>query len=594
MVRPAPSMRRPHLHLAYRAPKEKRLIAPYVAPQWVVHPRANLEQAKALGAELGIPLLAAQALVTRGVTDTESARLFLEPTLDQLHDPFLLKGLDLAVERIEGAIRNQEPVLIFGDYDVDGITSTYLLTSVLRSLGARAEYRIPHRTRDGYGLSIEAIDKAHAAGIKLVVTVDCGITAVEPVRRALDLGIDTVITDHHEPAAVLPEARAIVNPHQPGCTYPFKQLAGVGVTYKLVQALLRGGGTGPQATDYLDIVAIGTIADVVPLVGENRILARAGLARIAGTPRLGLRALIEVAGLSGREITSGHVAFVLAPRINAAGRMGNAEQGMHLLLSREADEARACAESLEEDNQRRREADEQVLIEASDLVTRELHWPDCSSILLWSDRWHPGVIGIVASRLVERYQRPTVLVAIQGERGRGSGRSLPGLDLNALLNQCSDLLDAHGGHAFAAGLTVRPDRLPALRERLEGLVREQLSADRFVPRLTIDAEARLGECNMPLIQCLERMSPHGLDNPEPVFAARGVTLENVTTVGGGKHLKVRLRDATGVAEAIGFGLAERATGVRAGSVVDVAFVPSRNEWRGETQVQLRLKDLRAQ
>ena len=568
------------------------MIAPYVPPQWVVHPRADIERARVLARELNVPLLVAQTLVNRGVIDVAEALQFLDPSLEQLHDPFLLKGLDLAVERIERAIRDREPMLVFGDYDVDGITSTYLLTSVVRALGARAEYRIPHRTRDGYGLSIEAIEKAHAAGTKLVVTVDCGITAVEPVQRALELGIDTVITDHHEPAAVLPTASAIVNPRQPGCAYPFKHLAGVGVTYKLVEALLRGGGTRPAASDYLDIVAIGTIADVVPLIGENRVLARAGLSRIAQSQRLGLRALIEVAGLAGREITGGHVAFVLAPRINAAGRMGNAEQGMRLLLSREPEEARACAESLEEDNQRRRTADEQVLIEATEVVQRELKWPDCASIVLWSDRWHPGVIGIVASRLVERYQRPTVLIAVQGERGRGSGRSLPGLDLNALLTRCSDLLEAHGGHAFAAGLTVRTERLPALRERIEALVAEELAVDRFVPRLTIDAEAGLGECDMTLIQSLERMSPHGFDNPEPVFAARGVSLDSVTTVGGGKHLKVRLRDATGVVDGIGFGLADRAARIRAGSVVDVAFVPSRNEWRGDMQVQLRLKDLR--
>jgi len=540
-----------------------------------------------------VPFAAAQALVNRGVDDVEAARRFMDPSLEQLHDPFLLKGLEAAVRRIERAVRDAEPILIFGDYDVDGITSTYLLTSALRSLGGRAEYRIPHRTRDGYGLSVAAVEQAHARGIRLVVTVDCGITAIEAVRRAAELGIDTVITDHHEPAATLPDSCAIVNPHQPGCEYPFKQLAGVGVTYKLVEALLRDAPGRAQAVDFLDVVAIGTIADVVPLVGENRVLARSGLSRIAHSPRLGLRALIDVAGLGGREITSSHVAFVLAPRINAAGRMGNAEQGMRLLLSRDPDEARACAESLEEDNQRRRQADEIVLDEAARLVQQELHWPDCSSILLWSERWHPGVIGIVASRLVERFQRPTVLVAIQGGRGRGSGRSLPGLDLNALLTRCSDLLEAHGGHAFAAGLTVLPERLPALRARLEQLVAEQVTPDRFQPRLTIDGEACLGDCDLELIECLDRLSPHGLDNPEPVFRARDVTLESVTSVGGGRHLKVRMRDATGVVEGIGFGLVERTRGLRSGGTADVAFVPARNDWRGDTMVQLRIKDVRA-
>jgi single-stranded-DNA-specific exonuclease len=330
----------------------------------------------------------------------------------------------------------------------------------------------------------------------------------------------------------------------------------------------------------------------VPLVGENRVLARLGLDRMNSMPRPGLQSLVEVAGLGGKRISSGHVAFVLAPRINASGRMGNAEQSLRLLLARDSQEGRACAESLEEDNDRRRRFDEHALVEAAERVEAELDWPKCASILLWSEQWHPGVIGIVASRLVERFQRPTVLVALDGDRGRGSGRSLPGLDLNRLLGQCSDLLETHGGHAFAAGLTVKKERLPELRERVERLVRERLSPDDCVPRLELDADVTLGECTLDLVEWLERMSPHGLDNPEPQFRTDSVSVDGASAVGGGKHLRLRVRDATGSAEAIGFGMGARAAGISRAGRCGLAFVPTRNEWMGETRVQLKLKGVR--
>ncbi|TMQ70796.1 MAG: single-stranded-DNA-specific exonuclease RecJ, partial [Candidatus Eisenbacteria bacterium] len=413
--------------------RKAHVIAPSVLPQWVLHPRHDRERSRALAADLDAPLAAAHALVNRGIVSVANARRFLEPALEDLHDPSALLDLDRAVERIHRGVANRERILVHGDYDVDGITSTYLLYSALRDLGAEVEFRIPHRTRDGYGLSLDAIHDAHRRGCTLIVTVDCGVTAVEPVARAAALGIDVVITDHHEPPEVLPGAVAVVNPHRVGCGYPFKSLAGIGVAFKVVEALLRGRGGLERAGSYLDVVAIGTIADVVPLVGENRVLARLGLERLNQDQRVGLRALIEVSGLTGRIINSGQVAFVLAPRINAGGRMGNAEQGLRLLLARESAEAHAVAESLEEDNERRRRFDEQALAEAERIVETELAWPTCASILLWSERWHPGVIGIVASRLVERFQRPTILVALNGELGRGSGRSLPGLDLNSVL-----------------------------------------------------------------------------------------------------------------------------------------------------------------
>jgi single-stranded-DNA-specific exonuclease len=559
---------------------------------WAFHRRRDPERAEALARDIGAPIAIAHALVHRGVGTVEEARRYLEPAMEHLHDPRLLLDMEPAVERIHRAIENGEGILVHGDYDVDGITSTFLLYSALRDLGARVGYRIPHRTRDGYGLTPDAMEDALRRRCGLVVTVDCGITAVEAVEHGRTLGIDTVVTDHHEPPAVLPRAVAVVNPHREGCTYPFKSLAGVGVTFKLVEALMADHGGSLAARAYLDVVALGTIADVVPLVEENRILARLGLEELNRNPRIGMRALIDAAGMTGKRISSGQVAFGLAPRLNAAGRMGNAEQGLQLLLARDPSEARDLAHGLEEDNLRRRKFDEQALIEAAQRVETELHWPDCSCIVLWSDQWHPGVIGIVASRLVERFQRPAVLVSLDGDRGRGSGRSIPGLDLNALLTECTDLLVAHGGHAFAAGLTVMRDRLPELRRRLDLKVREKLSPDDCVPRISIDADVRLAECDGTLVDWLERMSPHGLDNSEPLFRASGVTVESVSMVGQGKHLRMTVRDATGSAEAIGFGLGPRAREFGRGARCDIAFAPGRNEWMGESRLQLRIKGLR--
>jgi single-stranded-DNA-specific exonuclease len=567
------------------------MIASPAPPQWVIHPRSQPQRALLLARELGAPPAIGHALVNRGLTDAASALGFLSPALDELHDPFQLLGMEAAVERIRRALDAHERILIQGDYDVDGITSTYLLTTALSELGAAVQWRIPHRTRDGYGLSVAAVEEAHGQGCTLIVTVDCGITAIEPVARAHALGIDTVITDHHEPAAALPDACAIVNPLRPGCPYPFKSLAGVGVTYKLVDALLRGLGRRQRALEFLDVVALGTIADVVPMVGENRILATHGLERLNHTGHLGLRALLERSGLAGRRVTSGQIAFVLAPRINAAGRMGHAEQALRLLLARDEGEARACAESLEDDNDRRRTFDEQVATEAAARVEHELGWPECASILLWSEQWHPGVLGIVASRMVERFQRPTLLVALEGDRGRGSGRSLSGLDLTRVLDGCGDLLEAYGGHALAAGVTVARARLPELRERFERLVRERAKPGDFVRRLELDADVTLSECDAPLVEWIERLAPHGLGNPEPVFRVARAEVGAVSVVGGGKHLRLTVRDGSGSAEAIGFGLGGQADAVRRSGLCALAFVPTLNEWNGVSRVQLKLKGI---
>ncbi|TMQ72134.1 MAG: single-stranded-DNA-specific exonuclease RecJ [Candidatus Eisenbacteria bacterium] len=511
------------------------------APRWELHRGHSPDGAAALARDLGAPAPIGQILWNRGLNDVAAARRFVEPRLEDLHSPFALLGMEAAVERIERALARRERVLVHGDYDVDGLTATYVLLSTLRAFGADVHAHIPHRMKEGYGLSTTAIEAAARAGMTLVITVDCGISAHEPVAHAAALGVGVVITDHHEPPAVLPPALAIVNPHQPGCTYPFKGLCGVGVAFKLAQALAERRGAGAVVERLLEFVALGTVADAVPLSGENRVLVHHGLERLSRTDHLGLQALIEVAGLSGRRITAGQVAFQLAPRLNAAGRVGSALQALRLLTAEDADEARALAQSLDQDNTHRRELDERVEREAAERVERELQWPACSSIVLWADDWHPGVLGIAASRMVERFHRPAILIGVQGAWGRGSGRSAGGLDLHRLLGDSANLLTTFGGHAYAAGLTVERERLPALRLRIEELARERLDLDACVPRLVLDADLSFGAIDLELLTWLERLPPHGLDNPEPVFRVARAMIDSLSRVGNGRHLKLWLR-----------------------------------------------------
>lgn len=580
-------------------------------PVWVQHPGHSPSAAAELARAHELPLAMAHVLVNRGVRDRDDMLRFLDPVPEYLHDPTRMKGLEAAAERIERAIRDGETIFIQGDYDVDGITSTFLLYRVLtRELGGRAEYFIPDRLTDGYGLTVRAVEDARARGCSLIVTVDCGITAHEPVAHARGLGIDVVVTDHHEPTSVLPAAVAVVNPLQPGCPYPYKHLAGVGVTFKLVERLLRerdeaSGDALGRAGAYLDVVALGTIADVVPLTGENRVLARLGLDRLNAHPRLGLDALRRQSpqrrfnGGATPPLNSTHVAFQLAPRINAAGRMGRAADGVRLLLAETEAEAGAIARELELLNQSRRDEDSSLRDEAVQRVERQISSdPGRRSIVLWDESWHPGVIGIVASRLVEKYHLPTVLVSLKHGSGRGSCRSIAGVDLTRVLQGCDDLLLAHGGHAFAAGLSIAPDRLEEFRERFDRLVTEAADEDRFATRIRYEAELAPQDCTLELVQALERLAPFGLDNPEPVFRMDGVRLLQPREVGQGRHLRFDVHAPGGrgreTIEAIGFGFAERfaLSGLRSATRADLLVVPSRNEWMGQTRLQLKLRDLR--
>jgi single-stranded-DNA-specific exonuclease len=551
------------------------------------------DRVERLREELGLPPEVCRLLVRRGQGDPSDARRFLRPGFDQLHRPELLPGLGAGVERIEAALARGERILVHGDYDADGLTAAALLTLGLRELGGDVEAFVPHRTRDGYDLGAAGLARAAEVEADLVVTADCGISAVEAVAEARRTGRDVVVTDHHEPPDRLPEAAALVNPSRRDGGYPFGELAGVGVAYKLLCGLFEARGRSPEALNpHLDLVALGTVADAVPLVGENRVLVRAGLRAMEQTRRPGLRALLAAAGVEG-EIDAGHLGYRLGPRLNAVGRVGEAATGLRLLLTDDAREARALAERLEGRNRERRELDRRVLEEAERQLA-ETYDPERDRVVVVAgDDWPAGVLGIAASRLVDRLHRPTVLVSFEGDLGRGSGRSIPGFHLQRALEVCAPMLERHGGHRMAAGLEIRRDRLTAFAERLGELAREELSPDDLEPRLELDLSLPLERADGELHGVLRHLAPFGAGNPRPVIASRDVGLRDVRTVGSeDAHLRATLVGPAGRLRAVGFGLGDRAGELQGGGRWDVAYELVEDRWRGRRRVEARLRDLR--
>lgn len=561
---------------------------------WVLRRPAEPEVARRLAAELGISHTYASLLANRGFVTPQEVHEFMKPSLGKLLDAFTMRDMETASARIWKAIDEREQVLVYGDYDVDGITATTLLTSALSRLGAKVSYFIPDRIRDGYGFSVRGVEVARKRRTRLVVTADCGITATAEVRLAREHGIEVIVTDHHEPLGEFPDAVAVLNPKRADCAYAFKELAGVGVVLKLVQGLAAyrpGALPDDFILDHLDLVALGTIADVVPLRGENRIFAKIGLDQICDSTKPGIVALKSVAGLRTRRVESGHVAYILAPRINAAGRLGNAESGVRLLLSTDPQEAAIIAESLEEDNTNRKKIDESTLEDALEQLARQgRELPP--AIVLWSEHWHPGVLGIVASRLMERYHRPTILVAADEDEGKGSCRSIPGLDVCKALQECSDLLIGFGGHSYAAGLTIRAEHLVAFRDRLCSVVVSRLQPDDYVPKLSIDGPLPLEECNEALVAFLDQLSPFGIGNAEPLFIAEDVRLGAPPTVVSRNHLKMSVRQNGRDLDCIGFGMGHMAGPIQADAGrVSIAFVPTINVWQNRARLQLKLRDI---
>jgi single-stranded-DNA-specific exonuclease len=554
--------------------------------------------ASAMSAALNLPLPVCRLLALRGHADSDAARHFLKPALGDLHDPLLLAGADAAVDRIARAIRHGEGILVHGDYDVDGICSTALLTRVLRALGAEVVPFVPHRMSDGYDLGHAGIRRAVEAGAGLIVTADCGTVAHDAVAEAAAAGIDVVVTDHHHPGATLPAAVAVLNPNRSDCAFPYKGLAGAGVAFKLCEALVSAlGGDRDALLWHLDLVAVATIADLAPLTGENRILAHYGMRVLRQTRNPGLAALMHVAGISpDRPLAGGQISHALAPRLNAAGRMGAASRGVDLLLADDHAIAVPLAQEMETENRLRQSVDRRILDDALRMLGDNFDPDEHYGVVLSSPEWHAGVIGIVASRVVEQIHRPVLLIAEDPEtgRGRGSGRSIPRFNLYEGVHACSDLLERYGGHRQAAGLEVRLDRIDSLRTAFNVHARSVLSPDDLIADVAVDVEIALGEATSELCRILRRCGPFGMGNPQPVFVVRGARCQgSPRQVGSGQHLQFML-SADGVQlPAIAFRMAERLRSVDFASVpFDVAFQLHEDHWNGRDRLQARIVDLR--
>lgn len=561
--------------------------------RWILPKPPDEEAVRALMSALSLPEIVCRLLLIRGHVTAEEAKLFLRPKLDRLHDPLGFLSMDKAVERLARAIRDQELVFIHGDYDVDGICSTTILTRVIRGLGGKAMPFIPRRIEDGYDLSDAGVDAAIAAEAKVVVTADCGTGAAAPVARLCGAGVDVIVTDHHLPSGELPDCLAILNPKRSGDTYPDKDLAAVGVTFKLALALAHEMGANDNFVwAMLDLVALATIADVAPLRGENRVFVRYGLKMLADTRNIGMRALLRAAGLDGKQLTAGRIGFILAPRLNAAGRLGHAIRGVELLLTDNEHEANTIARELEELNQRRQDIDRATLEQAREKVLA-MDLDEWFSIVLADDSWHPGVIGIVASRLVEEFGRPTVLIALSGDQGKGSGRSIPKFDLHGALGQAREHLLRYGGHRVAAGVTIARDKVPEFAARFNEIARSVLTPADLIPEIRVDLEVSIDGMDGRLESLFRHFEPFGIGNPTPVLLARNVLIARPPRVVGKDGLKLVLDTGTGSLDAIGWGLANRVTEFQPGTKVDVAFRLERDDYRGESYLQARIADIRA-
>ncbi len=564
--------------------------------KWIILDNADDENDKvnSFAFELSVPLIIAQILWRREVKTIENARRFFRATTDQLYDPFLLKDMSAAVERLRKAVLSDEKILIYGDYDVDGITSVSFLYLLLKELGANVFYYIPDRQQEGYGLSEKGIRRADELGINLIITVDCGITGHQEIALASSLNIDVVVSDHHEPGSGLPFAVAVIDPKRSDCTYPFKELAGVGVSYKLAQGLLlRMEIDNSILEKYIELVAIGTAADIVPLIDENRIFVKSGLERLNDSDNIGLKTLIHAAGLSGKDIGTGQIVFIIAPRLNAVGRMGDAERAVKLLTTNDEQEAHKIAEVIESENRHRKSVDEETYNEALMLADQQFRTGNTHSLVLHKKNWHTGVIGIVASRIVEKFYRPTALISVDDGVGKASARSIQGFDLYESLKDCEDLLLGYGGHKYAAGLSIDESNIELFRDRFEKIARQRLTEDLLIPKLSIDAEIQLSQIDEKFISLLKKFAPFGPHNMRPVFVSRKLQIVGTPMIVGKNHLKFKVRQDGCVLDVIGFNMGDLFYRLSPGeSNLDLAYVIEENEFMGRKTIQLRAKDLR--
>jgi len=562
--------------------------------QWILGQQPQAEAVIDLAQQLNIPKIIASILLSRNISSFDDARYFFRAGYDDLYDPFLMKDMDKAAHRLIRAIEDQERILIYGDYDVDGTTAVSMLYLFLVEQGNDVQFYIPNRMKEGYGLSALGIERAADYQADLIITVDCGITAIEEVKLARQMGMDVIVSDHHEPGSALPEATAILDPKREDCPYPFKELAGVGVAFKLLQAVAQLKGLGEDyCRSFLDLVALGSVADIVPLIDENRVLVRLGLEGLNNCSRIGLNSLIHTSGLMGKSIGSGQIVFILAPRINAVGRMGNAERAVWLLVTEDEQEARQIADVLESENRTRKNIDEETFHQALHILEEEYEEGRDSSVVLAKEGWHSGVIGIVASRVAEHIYRPTIMIAMEDGVGKGSARSITNFDIYQALKECSDLLIDFGGHKYAAGLTIDPKNIPAFRKRLDKVAASRLQKEDFIQKVIYDAEISLSEITDKMIRLLKEFSPFGPQNIRPVFLSRDIQVVGTPRIVGNNHLKFRIRQGDKIFDSIGFDLGHLFYRLAPGEEnLDMVYVVEENFWNGHSKIQLRVKDLR--
>jgi single-stranded-DNA-specific exonuclease len=564
--------------------------------KWEVDRTADPALIHSISSEIDLPEVIARILVNRGITSPEAARLFFTAGTENLYNPFQMSDMEAAVDRVVSALNRRENIVIHGDYDVDGITAVSMLYLFLRDLGGQVSYYIPDRQQEGYGLSMAGVEEAKRRNANLIISVDCGITSLQEIELARQLGIDAIISDHHEPGPILPNAFAILDPKRTDDTYPFKELAGVGVAFKLAQGISQRMNLSASYLErYLDLVAIGSAADIVPLMDENRILVKEGLEHLNRDACEGLKALIDIAGFRRGDIQVGHIVFGLAPRINAVGRLGSAERAVRLLITRNYQQAVKIARELEMENRRRKEIDNKTLNEALDKIQREYDPERHKVIVLARESWHSGVIGIVASRLTDRFYRPTVMITIEDGIGKGSARSIPGFDLYSAIRECSDLLEQYGGHKYAAGLTIRADRIHEFRERFNEVASRTLQPDELIPKLNIDAEIELKSITPQVVKTLKQFAPFGPMNMKPNFASYNLSLAGPARIVGSNHLKFKVTHPSSgnvVYDAIGFNLGHLLPICSDGKVVDMVYNVEENEWMDQVNLQLRAKDLK--
>ncbi len=560
--------------------------------QWNLKPKADPKLIAQLQESLGVAKIVAQLLVQRGITDFKEAKSFFRPTYDQLHDPFLMKDMSLAVNRLKKALEQKENILIYGDYDVDGTTAVALMYSFLKSIHPNVAYYIPDRYSEGYGISYQGIDYAAQNNFSLIIALDCGIKAVDKVAYAQEKEIDFIICDHHRPGANVPKALAVLDPKQNDCKYPYKELSGCGVGFKLIQAYCQKNNIAfEKITHYLDLLVVSIAADIVPITEENRVLAYYGLKQLSTEPRKGLKALMEVSDKE-KNLTISDVVFGLAPRINAAGRIEHGAKAVALLVQEDIEQARSMAQKVNEHNLKRRELDQSITQEALKMVI-----PNAKSTVVYQENWHKGVVGIVASRLIETHYRPTIVLTENNGMLAGSARSVKGFDVYNAIGSCSEYIEQFGGHKYAAGLTLKKENLAGFTAKFEEVVSATIQEEMLNPQISIDAELTISEINPKLYRILKQMAPFGPGNMSPTFMTQQVIDRGYGRKIGQEqtHLKLNVGDKepTQYLDCIGFGMADKFELIKEGQQFDIAYAIEENVWNGNVNLQLRLKDIRS-